>query len=400
MGLLKKDGKKKPLKAVSRGGPGGGVSAARPQQAEKLPPCTGACPSGNDIRGWLTIIAQREKTGLTLEQACEQAWRLEVETNPFPSVMGRVCPHPCEGKCNRTEKDAAVAINSVERFFGDFALQHKLALTKIEGAAPTGKKVAVVGAGPSGLSCAYQLVRRGHEVTVFEELPKAGGMLRYGIPEYRLPRDVLDGEVQRIVDLGVQLRCGSTIGKDVTLDQLRNDYDAVFVGIGAHMGKKVGIPGEEGPGVYTGTEFLRLANSGETVAVGNRVIVVGGGDTAVDAARMSLRVGHDAAGVLRRKGSDVTILYRRTRKEMPAIDREIEEALEEDINLVFLAAPAKILRDDAGNVRGMLVQKMELGEPDSSGRRRPVPIEGDVEEIEADRTVAPASRRCGPVVTT
>jgi NADPH-dependent glutamate synthase beta subunit-like oxidoreductase/Pyruvate/2-oxoacid:ferredoxin oxidoreductase delta subunit len=227
---------------------------------------------------------------------------------------------------------------------------------------------------------------------MFESLPRPGGMLRYGIPEYRLPRDIIDAEYGRIVDLGVEIRCGVTIGKDLTFEDLRREYQAVFVGIGAHQGRKLGVPGEDGDGVYTGTEFLRRANLGEAPQVGRNVVVVGGGDTAIDAARVSLRLGQDAASVSRRMGSRVTILYRRTRAEMPAIEREIEEALEEDIQIEFLAAPAKVLRDAKGQVSKMVIQRMELGEPDASGRRRPVPIEGDLAEIECDTVITAVSQ--------
>jgi NADPH-dependent glutamate synthase beta subunit-like oxidoreductase/Pyruvate/2-oxoacid:ferredoxin oxidoreductase delta subunit len=392
MGLLKKK-KKKSSAARLKGGGGaaGQISSERPQAVEKLPPCVGHCPSGNDIRGWLTVIAQREKTGLSLEEACDKAWQIEVETMPFPSVMGRVCPHPCEPECNREHKDGSVAINSVERFIGDWGIERGLELPKLNGGDPS-KKIAVIGAGPSGLSCAYQLARRGYKVKVFEAFDKPGGMLRYGIPAYRMPRDILDAEIQKIFDLGVELECGTKIGSDVNLEDLRQQYDAVFIGIGAHQGWSMGMPGEEGPGVYTGTEFLNRVNSGKEVEVGNRVVVVGGGDTAIDAARVSLRLGTDAAAVSRRMGSEVTILYRRTRTEMPAIDREIDEALEENIKIEFLAAPVKVIRDDDGNMVKMAVQRFELGEPDSSGRRRPVPIEGDVYEMEADTLITAVSQ--------
>ena len=392
MGLLKKKKKKKSSAPRFTGGGGASISHLRPQAVEKLPPCVGHCPSDNDIRGWLTVIAQREKQGLSLEEACDQAWNIEVETNPFPGVMGRVCPHPCEAKCNRTEKDDAVAINSVERFLGDWAIERNLKLPTLNGETSHDEKIAVVGAGPSGLSCAYQLARRGYKVTVFEAFEKPGGMLRYGIPPYRLPREVLDAEIQRIADLGVEIKCGVSIGQETTLDDLRRDYDAVFVGIGAHRGKTMGIPGEEGPGVYTGTEFLNKANSGDAVDIGKNVVVVGGGDTAIDAARVSLRLAPDSAAMSRRMGADVTILYRRTRAEMPAIEREIEEALEEGIKIEFLASPAKVIRDADGKMTGMAVQRFELGEPDDSGRRRPVPIEGDVYEIEADSLVMAVSQ--------
>ena len=398
MALLKKKDKKRSASRMARLAGGGGssgseISPLRPQGVEKLPPCVGHCPSGNDIRGWLTTIALREKLGLSLEEACDQAWRMEVETNPFPAVMGRVCPHPCEGECNRKEKDGAVSINSVERFIGDWGLERKLALPGVNGEGPRSEKVAVVGAGPSGLSVAYQLARRGYAVTVYEGLPKPGGMLRYGIPVYRLPRDILDAEIQRIEDLGVEIQCGVTIGNDLTLDDLRSQFDAVYLAIGAHKGRKMGIQGEDGPGVYTGTEFLRRANSGEPVEVGEKVVIIGGGDTAVDAARVSKRLVADSAGLSRRAGAQVTILYRRTRAEMPAIEREIEEALEESIGIEFLAAPIKIERDADGKMTGMVVQRMELGEPDESGRRRPVPIEGDTYLLEADMVIMAVSQQ-------
>lgn len=397
MGLLKKRDKKKlkssMAKLSSRRGAGGDISPLRPQAAEKLPPCTASCPSGNDIRGWLTVVAQREKLGLSLEEAWTLGWKTEVETNPFPSVMGRVCPHPCEDHCNRKEKDGSVAINSVERELGDWGIEQGLKLERIDNGGPYQEKVAVVGSGPSGLSCAYQLARRGYSVTVYEAFEKAGGMLRYGIPEYRLPREIIDAEVQRILDLGVELKCNTAIGNDLTLDDLKEQYDAVFVGIGAHQGRTMGIPGEEGEGVYTGTDFLNRVNSGKEVQVGTKVVVIGGGDTAVDAGRVALRLSSDVAGMSRRLGAEVTILYRRTRTEMPAIEREIEEALEEGIKIEFLAAPIKVVRDESGKMTKMVVQRMELGEPDDSGRRRPVPIEGDVYEMGADTLIMAVSQQ-------
>ncbi|MCP4572644.1 MAG: FAD-dependent oxidoreductase [bacterium] len=389
MGLIKKNKKKKEL--TIRGGAGAEQSPYRPKAVKKHPPCIGACPSGNDIRGWLTTIQLREKIGLSTEEACDQAWAIEMETNPMPSIMGRVCPHPCEGECNRKEKDGAVGINSVERFFGDHAIKRGLKATMLE-EGPYDEKVAVVGSGPSGLSCAYQMVRRGYKVTMFESLPKPGGMLRYGIPEYRLPRDIIDAEYQRVFDLGVDFKPNTLIGKDIKFEDLQKDYDAVFVGIGAHQGRKLGCPGEDGEGVYTGTEFLREANAGNNPEVGSHVVVIGGGDTAIDAARVTLRLGHDAAGMARREGAAVTLLYRRTREEMPAIEREIEEALEENIRIEYLAAPAKIIRDENGKVVKMAVQHMELGEPDDSGRRRPVPIEGKITEINCDTVITAVSQ--------
>jgi NADPH-dependent glutamate synthase beta subunit-like oxidoreductase/Pyruvate/2-oxoacid:ferredoxin oxidoreductase delta subunit len=390
MGLLKTPAKKPPLRLGGSGATQ--VTTLRPIQVEKLAPCINQCPSGNDIRGWLTTIALREKLGYSLEEAYTRAWNLEVETNPFPAVMGRVCPHPCESHCNRKEKDEAVAINSVERVIGDWGISQNLPLPKLDGGGPFAEKVAVIGAGPAGLSCAYQLARRGYRVTVFESLPHVGGMLRYGIPEYRLPRQVIDAEVQKIADLGVEIRCNVKVGKDVTFAELRSEFAAIFVGIGAHRGKALGVPGENGPGVWTGTEFLNHVNAGKRVELGGNVVVIGGGDTAIDAARVSKRVTMDAAAMSKRLGSEVTILYRRTRAEMPAIEREIDEALEEDIKIEFLAAPKEVLRDAEGKVRAMVVQRMKLGEPDASGRRAPVPIEGDTYELPIETIITAVSQ--------
>ncbi len=368
---------KKPVIKTSTAG--AQVSALRPRYVEKTPPCIAQCPNGTDIREWLNVIAQAQAYGRSNEQAFQIAWEKITERNPFPSVCGRVCPHPCEEACNRKDKDGAVAINALERFVGDFAIARKLKFSRLSEESRA-EKVAVVGAGPAGLSCAYQLARRGYKVTVFEAFSHAGGMLRYGIPRYRLPREVLDAEIQNILDLGVELRCGVVIGKDVSLEQLRQEYRAVFVGIGAHKGLKLRVPGEDAPNVVTGTGFLNQVNSGEEVQVGNRVLVIGGGDTAIDAARVS-----------RRLGAEVTILYRRTRAEMPAIKPEIEGALEEGVRIEFLAAPVEILLQD-GQAVGARCIRMELGAPDASGRPRPVPKPGTEFDVEATAIIAAVSQ--------
>jgi NADPH-dependent glutamate synthase beta subunit-like oxidoreductase/Pyruvate/2-oxoacid:ferredoxin oxidoreductase delta subunit len=368
---------KKPIIKTSVAG--ADISPLRPQYAPKTPPCIGTCPSGVDIRGWLITIAQAEAYGRTNEQAFEIAWRKIAERNPFPAVCGRVCPHPCEDACNRKEKEGGVAINALERFIGDFGIEKELKLSRLSQEQRT-EKVAVIGAGPAGLSCAYQLARRGYPVTVFEAFSKPGGMLRYGIPAYRQPRAVLDAEIQRILDLGVELKCGCVVGKDISLEQLRREYRAVFTGIGAHKGLKLGVPGEDAPNVFTGTELLNQVNSGEPVDLGHKVIVIGGGDTAIDAARVSKRL-----------GAEVTILYRRTRAEMPAIKPEIEGALEEGVAIEFLAAPVEVLREN-GLAMGLRSIRMELGEPDKSGRPRPVPKPGTEFDVPATAIIAAISQ--------
>ncbi|HEY5678016.1 MAG TPA: NAD(P)-binding protein [Myxococcales bacterium] len=387
MGLLKKSEKAKPLKSHGGGAPG--VSAQRPQQVQKPAPCLVGCPAGNDVRGWLNLISQRTRTGTSLEAALDAAFATLAATNPIPAVLGRVCPHPCEDGCNRKDKDGAVAINSVERFLGDWALERKLPLPAMR--EERKEKIAVVGAGPAGLSCAYQLARRGYAVTIFESLPEPGGMLRYGIPDYRLPRGVLAAEIARIAALGVEIRCGVKVGADVPFEQIEREHDAVFVAIGAHRGKRIGIEGEDGPGVCTGTAFLRQVAMGTPPPVGKRVAVIGGGDTAVDAARVSRRLSVDAAGAASKLGADVTLFYRRTLAEMPAIEEEVSAAMEEQVAIAFLAAPSRIVRDETGKLVKLVVERMKLGEPDASGRRSPVPT-GELIDYECDTVITAVSQ--------
>ena len=313
---------------------GAEISPQRPAYIAKTPPCAGGCPCGTDIRAWLTAIAQADAFGRTSADAYRIAWEKITDRNPFPAVCGRVCPHPCEDGCNRTRKDGAVAINAMEQFVGDFGLSQGLELTRQPGEKKT-ERIAVIGAGPAGLSCAYQLARLNYPVTVFEGFSRPGGMLRYGIPKYRLPREVLDGEIQRILRLGVELKCNAMVGRDVTLAELQKEYKAVFIGIGAHGGIRLRIPGDDAPNVLTGVEFLNRVNSGEEVKVGGKVLVIGGGDTAIDSARISKRL-----------GAQVTLLYRRTHAEMPAIAPEIEGALEEGVEIQFLTAPTEVIVKD------------------------------------------------------
>jgi NADPH-dependent glutamate synthase beta subunit-like oxidoreductase len=260
-----------------------------PTYVQSTPPCQGSCPSGEDIRGYLNIVRGIEKPPAGMPWQ-EYAWRRLTEANPLPSVMGRVCPAPCESGCNRNEVEDFVGINSVEHFLGEWAIEHKLAFPKPEHL--SGKKVAVIGGGPAGLSAAYQLARKGHTVTIFDERPELGGMMRYGIPGFRTPRAVLDAEIQRILDLGVTARMNCRIGTDITLEQLRSEHDAVFFGLGAQAGRPLAVEGAEAPNCVTATAFLRAFNDGRMRFVGKRVVVVGGGDTSIDVATVARRLGH------------------------------------------------------------------------------------------------------------
>jgi len=374
--------KKKRSLAAAGSGRGGTkeLSPLRPIWALKTPPCTMACPNSNDVRGCLTTIAQSESSGGTYAESLEKAWSIITNTNPFPGTCGRVCPHMCQDDCNRNEKDEPVNFSSVERVIGDYGIKHNLSYKKIrEESYPD--KVAVIGSGPSGLSCAYQLARRGYPVTVFESFDKAGGMLRWGIPDYRLPRDVLDAEIAAILNLGVDIKYNTRVGDGISFDNLQKEYKAIYVAIGAHQGIKLGIPSEDAPNVFTGVGFLNKVNSGEKVAVGQKVAVIGGGNSAIDAARVSLRL-----------GANVTILYRRTRNEMPAIEHEIVAAEEEGINFQFLTQPVEILKNGE-KATGVRCIRMQLGEPDASGRPRPVRIEGSEFDVETDTLIAAISQQ-------
>lgn len=330
-------------------------------------PCKATCPAGVDVQGYIALIAQGKYRDATA---------LVKEVNPFPLAIGRVCTRPCEAECRRNAVDGPVAIDYLKRFAADWDAASGEPYSP--GVAPaTGKKVALVGAGPGSLTAAYYLARRGHRAVVFEALPAAGGMLRYGIPEYRLPKATLDTEIGLITRLGVEIEYGQALGRDFTLrDLFDRGFDAVFLGLGAMGSRTMRVPGEELDGVWAGTEFLKKMGLGDDVRIGKHVAVIGGGNTAVDAARTALRLGADR----------VTIVYRRSREEMPAWDVEVEAAMHEGVEMHFLAAPTKISGD--GRCETMEYIRMELGEPDESGRRRPVPVEGSEEVLAVDNVIA------------
>jgi NADPH-dependent glutamate synthase beta subunit-like oxidoreductase len=331
----------------------------------QTPPCTNACPAGNDVRGFLRTLAEQKDY--------EAAWHVLTRSNPLPATCGRVCPHPCEEGCNRRDFDSPLAINSAERAVGDYGLEENLEHKKLIAARK--EKVAVIGSGPAGLSCAFHLAKRGFKVKIYEAHGEPGGMMRYGIPSYRLPNYILRQELENVLKLGIELECNIKVGVNIPMDQLIQTYDAVFLGIGAQKGLSIDIPGRDTKNVFTGVEFLREVNSGKYVSVGKDVVVIGGGNTAMDCARVAKRL-----------GANVSVVYRRTRVEMPAITAEIDEAMEERIMFRYHTNPVKIISDD-DKVVGILCVQMELKEPDASGRARPVPIPGSESVIPADTVI-------------
>jgi 2-oxoacid:acceptor oxidoreductase delta subunit (pyruvate/2-ketoisovalerate family) len=332
----------------------GSWRTSRPVYLDRLPPCNHACPAGENIQSWLYHAEGGDY---------EAAWRRLTEDNPMPAIMGRVCYHPCESACNRGQLDEPVGINSVERFLGDEALRRgwKFERPKVE----TGKRVLVVGAGPSGLAAAYHLRRFGHEVTIVEAGPLAGGMMRFGIPKYRLPRDVLDGEIQRILDLGVELRLNTKVS-DIRATMKEGRFDAAFLAVGAHIAKRAYIPAGSAAKMLDAVSVLRSMEGAEKPMLGRRVVVYGGGNTALDVARTAKRLG----------ASESIIVYRRNREKMPAHDFEVEEALQEGILIKWLSTIRNMA--DEGT---LTVEKMEL---DAKGFPQPT---GEFETLEADSLV-------------
>jgi 2-oxoacid:acceptor oxidoreductase delta subunit (pyruvate/2-ketoisovalerate family) len=328
----------------------------RPVYVDRLPPCNGACPAGENIQGWLFHAESGDY---------EQAWRALTENNPLPAIMGRVCYHPCEGACNRQHVDAAVGINSVERFLGDEAIKCGWGFAR--STRSTGKRVLIVGAGPAGLSAAYQLQRMGHQAVIYEAAPLAGGMMRFGIPKYRLPRNVLDAEIARIVELGVEMHLRTKVTN--VLDAMKDGFDAVFLGVGAHIAKRAYIPAGDASKVLDAVSVLHEMEgpgSAELAPMlGRKVVVYGGGNTAIDVARTAKRLGAEEA----------IIVYRRTREKMPAHDFEVEDALQEGISIKWLSTIKEAGESD------ILVEKMAL---DENGFPQPT---GEFEKIEADSVV-------------
>lgn len=332
----------------------GSWRTSRPVYVDRLPPCNHACPAGENIQQWLFHAESGDY---------EAAWRSLTENNPLPAIMGRVCYHPCEGACNRGKLDEAVGINSVERFLGDEALKRGWKFAPP--AAPSGKRVLVVGAGPSGLSAAYHLRRLGHAVKIVEAGPLAGGMMRFGIPKYRLPRDVLDGEVARIVDMGVELELNRKV-TDIRGTMRDEGFDAAFLAVGAHIAKRAYIPAGEAARMLDAVSVLRDMEGEDKPMLGRRVVVYGGGNTALDVARTAKRLG----------ATEAIIVYRRTREKMPAHDFEVEEALQEGVLIKWLSTIKNM-----GDEGTLTVEKMQL---DAKGFPQPT---GEFETLEADSLV-------------
>ncbi|MRR51482.1 MAG: FAD-dependent oxidoreductase [Rhodocyclaceae bacterium] len=385
-----------------------GWSHKCPTYIQSTPPCQGSCPAGEDIRGYLAIVRGTEKPpvgadGKPVMPWQEYAWRRLTEANPFPAVMGRVCPAPCETGCNRNEVEDHVGINSVEHFLGEYAIKNNLKFKPVE--KKTGKKVAVIGGGPAGLSVAYQLAKKGHAVTIFDDHEFLGGMMRYGIPGFRTPRDVLDAEIQRILDLGVETRMKCQVGKDITVEQMRKEFDAVFLGLGAQGGRALPIEDANASNVVTATAFLKAFNDGRLQHVGKRVVVVGGGDTSIDVATVARRLGHiqnakptdfeqaiagqmaqDVVDISVRLGVDVTLTSVFPIEKMMANKHEIEQAQAEGIHIMGGWMPVGLVKNAEGRATALRVCQCEAKL--AGGKLDIKKIEGTEKDIEADLIVS------------
>ena len=372
-----------------------------PTYVHRTPPCQGSCPSGEDIRGWLQIVRGMEQPPEGMEWQ-EYAFRRSTDANPFPSMMGRVCPAPCEDGCNRNNVEDFVGINAVEQFIGDNAFDKKYTF-----AAPkelSGKKIAIIGGGPAGLAAAYQLRRKGHASTVFEMQPDLGGMFKYGIPGYRTPRDVLDHEIQRIIDMGeIEVRLNTRIGKDVSIKELEDEFDAILWAIGCQTGRGLPVPGADAPNCVSGVKFLEAFNKGLMQVTVDKVICIGGGDTSIDVVSVARRLGkidklnpkdrpeeviggyvaHDAAYAASRQGAEVTLTALFAREDMTAAEHEVDDALKEGVRILNGVMPVEVIQNDEGRAIAVKLAKCELND-----KGVPTPVEGTEFEVEADLVVS------------
>ena len=369
-----------------------------PTYVHQTPPCQGSCPSGEDIRGWLNIVRGIEKPSGEMSWQ-EYAFRRSTEANPFPSIMGRVCPAPCEDGCNRNEVEDRVGINAVEQFIGDHALQQQFTFA----AGPdSGKSVGIIGGGPCGLAAAYQLRRMGHACTVYDDHEELGGMMMYGIPGYRTPRDVLGGEINRIINMGVEIKTGTRVGTDITLEEMEKKHDAILFAIGAQNGRALPIPGGDANNCISGVAFLSAFNQGRLQAVSGKVVVVGGGDTSIDVVSVARRLGnisniaekdrpenvdfshtaHDVVDIAAKEGADVTLISRQPVESMNAAKHEIDDALREGVKIQGSLNPVSVILDENGRAKALRVAQISY----DSGKAEVV--EGSEFDIEADLIVS------------
>jgi glutamate synthase (NADPH/NADH) small chain len=371
-----------------------------PTYVHRTPPCQGSCPSGEDIRGWLQIVRGIEKPAGDMSME-EYAFRRSTDANPFPSMMGRVCPAPCEDGCNRNNVEDFVGINAVEQFIGDSAFEHKY--TFDNSASLSGKKIAIIGAGPAGMAAAYQLRRKGHASTIFDDHEELGGMMRYGIPGYRTPRDVLDHECNRIVEMGgIDLRMNTRVGRDISIEEIEKNYDAILWALGCKSGRKLPVPNSDAPNCVSGVAFLEAFNKGTLKVTADRVVCVGGGDTSIDVVSVARRLGkinmlgkedrpeqviggyvaHDSAFAAAREGAEVTLTSLFPKEEMTAAEHEVHDALHEGVRIDDGVMPMEVVLNDEGRAIALKMARctMENG--------RPIPVEGSEYTIECDLIVS------------
>jgi NADPH-dependent glutamate synthase beta subunit-like oxidoreductase len=371
-----------------------------PTYVHRTPPCQGSCPSGEDIRGWLQIVRGIEKPTSDVSME-EYAFRRSTDANPFPAMMGRVCPAPCEDGCNRNNVEDFVGINSVEQFIGDSAYEGKFKFAAPE--QMSGKKIAIIGGGPAGMAAAYQLRRKGHASVIFDDHEDLGGMMRYGIPGYRTPRDILNHECQRILEMGhIETRLGTRVGRDVSIEELEKEFDAILWAVGCKSGRKLPVPGSDAPNCVSGVQFLEAFNKGTLKVTAEKVVCVGGGDTSIDVVSVARRLGkitnlnkedrpeqviggyvaHDSAFAAAREGADVTLTSLFAREEMTATEHEVHDALQEGVRIDNGVMPLEVILNDDGRGIALKMAKCEMVDG------RPVPVEGSEYEIECDLIVS------------